>query len=72
MWNFENHIMKDMESEIPTNIESCEEDSPRVIETRVESSSLIVEKQPELRISKRVRKAKDLANKIGNQFISFI
>lgn len=73
MRNFGNLITKDVEFEIPTNEEPREEGSPRNVETQTESSSLIVEKQPELKISKRLRKAMDLRpNKIDNQFISFI
>lgn len=54
--------MKDKEFEIPTNKES-----------REEGSSQIVEKQFELRINKRLWKAKDLGtNNIDNEFISFI
>ena len=50
---FENLIMKDKEYEIPTNKESCDEDSPQIIEIQPESISHIVKKQLEPRISKR-------------------
>lgn len=56
---FENLIMKDKEYEILTNEEPREKDSPRIVET-----------QPELRISKGVRKTKDIGlNKIDSQLI---
>ena len=58
---FENLTSKGKSSQAPTNKDSCEENSLKVIE-----------KQPELRKSKRIRKVKELGpNEIDSQLISF-
>src|SRR3954462_4595130 len=69
---FENLITKDKESESATNKESCEEDSSRIVEIQPEGTPQIIESQPEPRISKRVRKTKNLGpDEIDSQSISF-
>ena len=57
-----NVIIESREVEFFENLTSSKKDSqiPTMEDSREESSSKVVEQQPELRKSKRVRKAKDL------------
>ncbi|XP_050890241.1 uncharacterized protein LOC127095614 [Lathyrus oleraceus] len=53
---FENLITKDKGSESATNKESHEDNSSRIVEIQTEGTPIIIEPQPEPRISKRIRK----------------
>ncbi|XP_050889487.1 uncharacterized protein LOC127094740 [Lathyrus oleraceus] len=69
---FENLIIKDKGSESATNKESHEDNSSRIVEIQTEGTPIIIEPQPEPRISKRIRKTKNLGpDEIDSQSISF-
>ena len=69
---FENLITKDKGSESATNKESHEDNSSRIVEIQTEGTPIIIEPQPEPRISKRIRKTKNLGpDEIDSQSISF-
>ena len=67
-------IIESREVEFFENLTSSKKDYqiPTLEDSREESSSKVVEQQPELRKSKRVRKAKELGpDEIDSQLISF-